>query len=60
VLGKRLSSRAYLTFSRALSTTTNSDQVVVLEYDYSDRLGWVFTQTTGLTFAIDLRVRRTF
>jgi len=60
VLGKRLSSRAYLTYSKALSTTTNGDQVVVLEYDQSDRLGWVLTQTGDLTFAIEFRVRRTF
>ena len=60
VLGKRLSNRAYLTYSRALSTTTNSDQVIVLEYDQSDRLGWVLTQTGTSIFAIDMRVRRTF
>ena len=60
VLGKRLSSRAYLTYSRALSTTTNGDYVIVLEYDQSDRLGWIFTQTSANNFAIDMRVRRTF
>ena len=60
VLGKRISSRAYLTYSKALGTTTNGDQVVVLEYDASDRLGWVFTQTGSNIFAIDMRVRRTF
>jgi TamB, inner membrane protein subunit of TAM complex len=60
VLGKRLSSRAYLTYSKALSTTTNGDYVIVLEYDQSDRLGWIFTQTGGNNFAIDMRVRRTF
>jgi hypothetical protein len=60
VLGKRLSNRAYLTYSKALSVTTNGDQVVVLEYDASDRFGWVFTQTGSNIFAIDIRVRRTF
>ena len=61
VLGKRISDRAYLTYSQALSTTTNgSDMVIVLEYDQSDRLGWVFTQTGARTFAMDFRVRRTF
>jgi autotransporter translocation and assembly factor TamB len=60
VLGKRISNRAYLTYSRALSTTANADQVVVLEYDQSDRIGWVFTQTGAYTFAVDLRVRRVF
>jgi hypothetical protein len=60
VLGKRISTRAYLTYSKALSTTTNGDMVIVLEYDQSDRLGWVFTQTGANIFAIDMRVRRTF
>jgi hypothetical protein len=60
VLGKRLSNRAYLTYSKALSTTTNGDQVIVLEYDQSDRLSWILTQTAGFVFAIDMRVRRTF
>ncbi|HEY2431190.1 MAG TPA: translocation/assembly module TamB domain-containing protein [Vicinamibacterales bacterium] len=60
ILGKRISNRAYLTYSKALSTTTNGDQVIVLEYDQSDRLGWVLTQTGAYTFAIDFRVRRVF
>jgi hypothetical protein len=60
IVGKRLSSRAYLTFSRALGTTTRGEQIVILEYDQSDRLGWVLTQNGANTFAIDFRVRRTF
>ena len=36
------------------------DQVVILEYDQSDRIGYVFTVNGDRTFAIDLRVRRTF
>jgi hypothetical protein len=60
VLGKRISNRAYLTYSKALSTTTNGDQVIVLEYDQSDRVGWVLTQTGAYTFAVDFRVRRVF
>jgi autotransporter translocation and assembly factor TamB len=60
ILGKRLSNRAYLTYSRALGTTTRGDQVIILEYDQSDRLGYVFTQNGDRTFAIDFRVRRTF
>ena len=59
ILGKHLSDRAFLTFSRALGTTTH-DQVIILEYDRSDRLGWVFTQNGDRAFAIDFRVRRTF
>jgi hypothetical protein len=60
ILGKRLSNRAYLTFSQALGTTTNGDHILILEYDQSDRLSWVLTQSGSNTFAIDMRVRRTF
>jgi hypothetical protein len=60
ILGKRISNRAYLTYSRALGTTTRGDQVIILEYDQSDRIGYVFTQNGDRTFAVDFRVRRTF
>jgi translocation and assembly module TamB len=56
ILGKRLSQRAFLTFSRALGTTAR-EQIIVLEYDQSDRVGFVFTQTGDRTFAIEFRVR---
>jgi autotransporter translocation and assembly factor TamB len=59
ILGKRLSPRAYLTFSRALGTA-NRDQIIVLEYDQTDRVGLVLTQTGDRTFAVDFRVRRSF
>ena len=60
ILGKRLSERAYLTFSRSLGTTAHGDQIIILEYDQSDRLGFILTQNGSNTFAIDVRVRRTF
>jgi hypothetical protein len=59
LLGKRLSPRAFLTFSRALGRA-DRNQIIVLEYDQSDRLGFVITQIGENTFAVDLRVRRTF
>ena len=60
-LGKRLSNRAYLTYARALGTSTNRDsQIIVLEYDQSDRLGWVLTQSGDRQFSVDFRVRRSF
>jgi len=59
ILGKRLSPRAYLTFMRLLGTVAR-DQIIVLEYDQSDRLGFVLTQTGDRTFAIDFRVRHSF
>jgi translocation-and-assembly-module (TAM) inner membrane subunit TamB-like protein len=57
ILGKRLSNRAYLTFSRALGTT-NREQIIILEYDQSQNFGWVFTQNGDRTFSVDFRVRR--
>ena len=59
LLGKRLSPRAFLTYSRALGTA-DRNQIIVLEYDQSDRLGFVITQIDESRFAIDLRVRRRF
>jgi hypothetical protein len=59
ILGKRLSPRAFLTFSRALGVADRS-QIIVLEYDHTDRLGFVLTQIGESKFAIDLRVRRSF
>ncbi len=61
ILGTRLSDRAYLTFSRALSASSRGgDQVIVLEYDHSDRLSFILTETGSTTFAIDFRFRRVF
>jgi hypothetical protein len=60
-LGTRISSRAYLTYSRALGTQARGgEQIIILEYDQSDRLGFVLTQTGTNTFAFDFRFRRTF
>ena len=42
-IGKRMSDRVYLTFSRSLGTTIN-DQIVLLEYDESDRLSWILSR----------------
>src|SRR5690606_13398729 len=44
-IGKRISNRVYVTFSQSLSaSTTTRDQVILLEYDQSDRLSWVLSQ----------------
>jgi hypothetical protein len=61
VIGKRISSRAYLTFARALGSSSNQrDQILVLEYDQNDRVGWVLTQLGDNTYALDFRVRHRF
>ena len=59
LIGKRISERAHLTFSRAVSGS-NQDLIVVLEYDATDRLSWVLSQNEDRTYALDVRVRYAF
>ena len=59
-IGKRISERVYLTFSRSLGTTTN-DQIVLLEVDESDRISWVLSRNEDRqTYALEFRVRHVF
>jgi autotransporter translocation and assembly factor TamB len=58
-IGKRVSERVYLTFSRSLSSSFN-DQILLLEYDESDRLSWILSRNEDNTYAIEVRVRHTF
>lgn len=58
-IGKRISDRVYLTYSRSLTSSTR-DQVILLEYDQNDRLSWVMTQNEDRTYALDVRVRHVF
>ena len=59
LIGKRISNRAHLTLSRALSGA-NRDLIMVLEYDQSDRLSWILSQNEDRTYALDFRVRHSF
>lgn len=60
-IGKRLSTRAYLTYSQSLTQqATNRDQVILLEYDQTDRLSWVLSQNEDRTYALEVRMRHTF
>lgn len=58
-IGKRISDRIYLTYSRSL-TSAAQDQVILLEYDQNDRLSWILTQNEDRTYALDVRVRYVF
>ncbi len=58
-IGKRISDRVYLTFSRSLSSSRN-DQILLLEYDESDRLSWILSRNEDSTYAIEVRVRHAF
>ena len=59
LIGQRISQRAHVTFSRALTGSTQ-DLIVVLEYDQSDRLSWILSQNEDRTYALDFRVRHSF
>jgi hypothetical protein len=58
-IGKRLSSRVYVTYSQALGAG-HTEQIILVEYDQSDRLGWVLSRNEDNTFAIEFRVRHTY
>jgi translocation and assembly module TamB len=58
-IGKRISDRVYLTYSRSLSSTT-SDQIILLEYDQTDRFSWILSRNEDRTYALDVRVRHVF
>jgi len=59
-IGKRISDRVYLTFSRSLNTAVN-DQIVLLEIDQSDLTSWVLSRNEdSQTYALEFRVRRVF
>ncbi len=58
-IGKRVSDRVYLTFSRSLSSSFN-DQLLLLEYDESERLSWILSRNENDTYSLEVRVRHTF
>ena len=58
-IGKRLSNRVYLTYARSLSSTTRN-QIILLEYDQTDRLSWILSRNEDRTYALDVRVRHVF
>ena len=58
-IGKRLSDRVYLTYARSLSSSTR-DEIILLEYDQSETLGWVLSQNEDGTYALEVRKRVAF
>ena len=60
-IGKRISNRVYLTFSQSLSaSSTTRDQIMLLEYDQSERLSWILSRNEDRTYSLDVRVRHAF
>lgn len=58
-IGKRISDRLYLTYSRGLAASSE-DQIILIEFDQSDRVSWVFSQNEDRSYALDIRVRHIF
>jgi len=55
VLGRAVSSRVYVTYSRTLSGTQN--ELILVEYTQNDRVSWVLSRNEDKTFALDFRLR---
>jgi translocation and assembly module TamB len=58
-IGKRISDRVYLTYARSLSSSAR-DEIILLEFDQTDRLAWVLSQNEDRTYALEVRKRHTF
>jgi hypothetical protein len=59
IISRRVTPQLFLTYSRNLSTSTN-DEIIVLEYEASDRMTWILSRNEDQTYAIEVRMRRTF
>ena len=59
IIGKRLSDRVFLTYSRSMSSS-RTDQLVLLEYDQTDEFSWVLSRNEDRTYALDVRRRHAF
>ena len=55
VLGRQVSSRVYVTYSRTLSGSQN--EIILVEIEQNDRVSWVISRNEDKTFAVDFRVR---
>jgi hypothetical protein len=58
-IGKRISDRVYMTYARSLSASSR-DQIILIEFDQTDRFSWVFTRNEDETYSLDIRVRHAF
>lgn len=57
-IGKRLSPQLYMTYSRDLNSSQY--EVILVEYEYSDRISYILSRNEDRTFALDFRVRHVF
>ena len=58
-LEERISDRVFMTYSRSLSSSS-PDEIIQLEFDYTDQVTWVFSRNEDQTYAIEVRLRHAF
>jgi translocation and assembly module TamB len=58
--GKRISDRVFLTYTRELNATPQQYELILLEYEQSDRVSWILSRNENRTFALDFRIRHIF
>ena len=58
-IGKRISDRVFLTYAQPLPSS-RPEQLVLVEYNQSDRLAWIVSRNEDDTYALDVRVRHVF
>jgi len=58
-LGKRVSDRLYLTYSRVLNASTR-DQIILVEFTQSERISWLVSQNEDRSYSVNFRVRHVF
>jgi hypothetical protein len=58
-IGKRISDRLFLTYAQPL-TSSRPEQLVLIEYNQSNRLAWILSRNEDETYALDVRVRHVF
>ncbi|HKE86911.1 MAG TPA: translocation/assembly module TamB domain-containing protein [Vicinamibacterales bacterium] len=57
---KRMTDRVSLMYSRSLTSSSNSDQIIVLQYDQTDQFSWIVSRNEDGTYALDWQVRKSF
>ena len=60
-LGKRISERIYLTYSRTLSNSSQlQNEIILIEFDQNDQVSWILSRNEDRSFALDFRIKHVF
>ena len=54
----QLSRNLYMTYARDLNSSQY--EVILVEYEQSERISWILSRNEDRTFALDFRVRHVF